>query len=115
MTDIFVGEYGKNIYVRTGFDISSATGIEIHFSAPSGGTSFVNSASVSILGADVTTTACGIFSANVACVYKVNHASNSASSEFNVAGTWKGWLVVDFGATKRLISDTFDFIASNPG
>lgn len=114
MTDIYVGEYGKRILCDLDYDVSSATGTEIHFSAPSGGTSFVNSASVSILAANVTTS-CGVFSANKTLEYYINHASNTASSEINVAGTWKVWFQINFGATKRLITPSFKFVAKDPG
>lgn len=110
MTDIYVGEYGRTIYVETGYDLSSATGLEIHFSAPSGGTSFVNSASVSVLASNYTVSACGlIFSANKTIEYIVN------SGDFDVAGNWKGWIEADFGATVHLISSSFKFKASDPG
>ena len=47
MTDIHTTAKGVTIYVDTNYDISSATTLEIHFSAPSGGNSFVNSVSTS--------------------------------------------------------------------
>jgi hypothetical protein len=109
MTDIFVGEYGKDLYIQTGLDMSSATGIEVHFSAPSGGTSFVNSASVSVLAANYTASGCGIFSADKTALYTIN------TGDIDIAGTWKVWLQVDFGSTKRLISSTFRFKAADPG
>ena len=110
MTDIYVGEKGKIIYTDTGFVLTSATGVQIHFSAPSGGTSFVNSASVSVLASNVTASACGlIFSASKTTKYIIN------SADFDVAGTWKGWIEADFGATVHLISTSFRFKVSNPG
>ena len=116
MADLFIGEYGKTIYVETGFDLSSATGVEIHFSAPSGGIHFVNSASVSVLASNVTTSACGVFSANKTLEYIINAGDFSASTSVNAAaGTWKGWIVADFGATKRLISSSFKFEVIAPG
>jgi hypothetical protein len=115
MTDVFVGEKGKTVYVGTDFDISSATNIEIHFSAPAGGLSFVNSVSVSALGANFTTTACGVLSANKAAVYVLNSGDFSGSVSGDPSGTWKGWLVCDFGAATRLISSSFKFKVDNPG
>ena len=111
MTDIFVGEKGKTLYVETGHDLSSATGVEIHFSAPAGGTSFVNSASVSVLAANVSG-ACGLFSANKTVEYIINSGDFSGSA---AAGTWKVWVEADFGATVHLISSSFRFIAKLPG
>ena len=109
MTDIFIGEKGKTIYVETGFNLSSATKVEIHFSAPVGGTSFVNSASVSVLAANVTTSACGVFSANKTAEYVIN------SGDFDAAGIWKGWLRSEFDANTTLISSSFKFKVSAPG
>lgn len=109
MTDIFVGEYGKNIYLNTGHDLSSATGVEIHFSAPTGGTSFVNSASVSVLASNLTSSACGVFSANKTIQYILN------SGDVDIKGIWKVWVQADFGSTVRLISTSFKFRADNPG
>jgi len=112
MTDIYVGEYGKSLYVETGYDLSSATKVEIHFSAPSGGTSFVNSASVSVLAANLTSSACGIFSANKTVEYILNQGDISGSA---AAGTWKVWVEADFGSTVHLISSSFRFKAKLPG
>ena len=115
MTDIFVGEKGKRLLVETGFDLSSATGVEIHFSAPpGGGTSFVNSASVSVLAANITTSACGIFSALKTVEYIVNSADFSMSAGAGTK-TWKGWIEADFDAATHLISSSFRFVVSNPG
>ncbi len=116
MADLFIGEYGKTINVDTGFDLSSATGVEIHFSAPTGGIHFVNSASVSVLASNVTTSACGVFSANKTLEYVINAGDFSGSTSAGAAaGTWKGWIVADFGASKRLISSTFLFEVDAPG
>jgi len=109
MTAIFVGEYGKSLYVETGHNLSSATGVEIHFSAPTGGTSFVNSASVSVLAANITSSACGVFSAQKTVQYILN------SGDINVSGIWKVWIQAQFGASVRLISTSFKFKAENPG
>ena len=109
MTDIFVGEYGKSVYIDLGYNVSSATGIEIHMSAPAGGTSFVNSASVSVLAQNVTSSACGVFSTNKAVQYVLN------SGDVDIAGSWKVWIQADFGASVRLISTSFRFKADNPG
>jgi len=112
MTDIFVGEYGKTIYVETGHDLSSATNVEIHFSAPAGATSFVNSVSVSVLASNLTSSACGVFSANKTVEYIVNQGDISGSA---AAGTWKVWIEADFGSTVHLISSSFRFKAKYPG
>jgi hypothetical protein len=113
MTNIFVGEYGKVIYVDTQYNLSSATNLEIHFSAPPGGTSFLNSTSVSVLASNLTNSACGVvFSANKTAVYKVNQGDISGSA---AAGNWKVWIEADFGATVHLISSSFRFKASQPG
>ena len=115
MADLFIGEYGKQLLIDTQFDLSSATSIEIRFSAPLGGIHFANSASVSVLAAN-TTTDCGIFSADNAVKYVINNGDFSASTSVNAAaGTWKGWLVCDFGASKRLISSSFKFEVVAPG
>lgn len=111
MTDIYVGERGKTLYIETGYDLSSASGVEIHFSAPSGGTSFVNSASVSVLAANVSTP-CGVFSANKTVEYVVNSGDFSGSA---AAGTWKVWVEADFGGSVHLISSSFRFKARMPG
>ena len=120
MADLYTGEYGKTLYIETGFDMSSATGIEIHFSAPTGGIHFVNSASVSVLAANTTTSACGIFSANKTLEYIINSGDFSASTSGGDGlsgshGTWKGWIIADFGGAKRLISSTFKFEVVDPG
>ena len=112
MTDIFVGEYGKTLYVNTGLNLSSATNVEIHFSAPQGTGSFINSASVSVLAADITTSACGLFSALKTIEYIVNSGDFSGSA---AAGTWKVWVEADFGASVHLISTSFKFKARHPG
>ena len=111
MTDLYVNTKGVTIYVATNYNISSATTLEIHFSAPNGGTSFVNSAtaSVSVLGANFTTD-CGIFSANKALKYVVNSGDFSGG-----AGTWKCWCQAEFGPATRLVSSAFKFVVSNPG
>lgn len=112
MTDIFVGEYGKTLYIETGYDLTSASGVEIHFSAPSGGTSFVNSASVSVLAANLTTSACGTFSAGKTVEYVVNSGDFSGSA---AAGTWKVWVEADFTGSVHLISSSFRFKVRAPG
>lgn len=110
MTTIYVGEKGRTLYIDTGLDLSSATGVEIHMSAPVSGTSFVNSASVSVLGANVTSSACGtVISANKGVEYILN------SGDVDAPGTWKAWIEADFGATVHLISSSFKFKAKNPG
>ena len=110
MSDIFSNTKGVTIYVATNYNISSATTLEIHFSAPSGGTGFTNSASVSVLGANYTSEACGIFSANKALKYVVNSGDFSGG-----AGTWKAWCQAEFGAATRLVSSAFKFRVSEPG
>jgi hypothetical protein len=116
MADLWVGEYGKTLYIETGFNMSSATGIQIHFSAPSGGIHFINSASVSVLASNVTTSACGVFSANKTLEYIINAGDFSGSTSAGAAaGTWKGWIQADFGGAKRLISSTFKFEVDMPG
>jgi hypothetical protein len=116
MADLFIGEYGKTIYVETGFDLSSATNVTLRTSGPTGGIFFTNSASVSVLASNVTTSACGVFSANKTVEYVVNQGDFSASTSSGAAeGTWKCWLEVDFGTTKRLISSSFKFEVVKPG
>jgi hypothetical protein len=113
MTNIFVGEYGKTIYINTQYDLVSASKVEVHFSAPPGGTSFLNSTSVSVLAANITSSACGtVFSAGKTVEYRVNQGDISGSA---AAGTWKVWVEADFGATVHLISSSFRFKASMPG
>ena len=112
MTDLYTNTKGVTIYVATGYNISSATTLEIHFSAPTGATGFVNSAtaSVSVLGANFTTSACGVFSANKTVKYVVNSGDFSGS-----AGHWKCWIQAEFGAAVRLVSSSFKFKVSKPG
>ena len=112
MSAIYTKSKGVVIYVATNYNISSATTLEIHFSAPPGGTSFVNSAtaSVSVLGSNFTSEACGIFSANKAIKYAVNSGDFSGG-----AGTWKCWVQAEFGTSTRLISSSFKFKVANPG
>ena len=112
MTDIWVGEYGKTLYIGSDYDLSSATKVQIHFSAPTGVGSFVNSASVSVLAANYTSSACGVFSANKTVEYIVNQGDISGSA---AAGTWKVWVEADFGSTVHLISSSFRFKAKYPG
>lgn len=113
MTDIFVGEYGKSLFVETGHDLSSATKVAIHFSAPLAAQGFVNSTSVSVLAANKTASACDvIFSANKTVEYKINSGEFSGSA---ADGTWKVWIEADFGATVHLISSSFRFKVSQPG
>ena len=76
-------------------DLSSATNVEIHFSAP--GITTVNSASVSVLAANTTTSACGVFSANKAVEYITNSGDFSMSADRQQV-TVKGWIVADFYA-----------------
>ncbi len=110
MSQIFVGEYGKTLFVETGHNLSSATGLEIHVSGPSSASSFVNSASVSVLTSNVTSSACDqIFSANKTVRYILN------AGDIVTAGTHKVWIQADFGALVRLISTSFKFLAKNPG
>ena len=110
MSDIISTSKGITIYVATGYNISSATALEIHFSAPAGGNAFVNSASVSVLGANFTTDSCGIFSVNKAVKYVTNSGDFSGG-----AGTWKAWVAAEFGSLTRLVSSSFKFKVSDPG
>ena len=115
MADLWVGEYGKTLLIETGFDLSSATGIQIYFSAPSGGIHF-STASVSVLASNVTTSACGVFSANKTLEYIIKAGNFSASTSAGAAaGIWKGYVRADFGGSKRLISTTFKFEVEMPG
>jgi hypothetical protein len=112
MTDIHTTAKGVTIYVDTNYDISSATTLEIHFSAPSGGNSFVNSVSTSALGANFTTSYGAVFSADNTLVYKVNSGDFSMSGE---GGTWKCWVQAEFGSEARLVSNSFRFRVDKPG
>jgi hypothetical protein len=108
MTDIYVNEWGskKPLYVNLEYDVASATSCRIHMSASAG----TYSASVSILGANVTVSACDtVFSANKAieCIF--------ASGDFSgQADTYTAWIEATF-SDARLISSTFRFKVSNPG
>ena len=106
-TDIFLGEYGRSVYVNLDYDISSATVRLIKFSASAG----TFSASVSILGANYTTSAGDVFSANKAIVWEI------ASGDFSATGAddYVGWVDLTFGTNARLISSNFSFTVSNPG
>ena len=110
MTDIYVGEFGKRLLINLDYNVSSATTLEIHFS--SSANVFVNSASVSVLGANTTATACGlIFSANKAVEYVLNSGDFSAAP-----GTYKVWIEAAFAnPASRLISSSFEFKVTNPG
>ena len=112
MTDIYTPSKGVTLYVDTGYDLSSATTLEIHFSAPSGGNSFVNSVSTSALGANVTTNWGAVFSADNTLKYVVNSGDFSMSGE---GGTWKAWVQAEYGSGTRLVSSSFRFKVSKPG
>lgn len=110
MADLFVGEFGKRLLIDLDYNVSSATGLEIHFS--SSANSFVNSASVSVLGANTTASACDtVFSANKAVEYIVNSGDFSGSVE----GNYKVWIEATFGTTAKLISTSFRFTVAQPG
>ena len=112
MTDIHTTAKGVTLYIDTNYDISSATTLELHFSAPSGGNSFVNSVSTSALGANFTTSWGAIFSADVTLKYVVNSGDFSMSGE---GGVWKGWVQAEFGSGTRLVSNSFKFRVDKPG
>ena len=108
MTDLYVNEYGslKPLYIDVGYNVSAATSCRIYMSASAG----TYSASVSILGSNVTASACGtVFSANKGV--EIIFASGDFSAQ---ADTYKAWLECTFSAS-RLISSTFKFKVSNPG
>ena len=108
MTDIYVNEYGpkKPLYIDLQFDVASATSCRVYMSASAG----TYSASVSILGANVTVSACDtVFSANKAV--ELIFASGDFSGQ---ADTYKAWVEATFSGS-RLISSTFRFTVSNPG
>ena len=108
-TDIYVGEFGKRLLINLDYNVSSATTLEIHFSSSAG--TLVNSASVSVLGANTTATACGlIFSVNKAVEYILNSGDFSAAP-----GKYKVWIEAQFSTTSRLISSTFEFVVTTPG
>lgn len=108
MTDIFTKTKGVTLYVDVDYNISSATTLEVHVSGP---VSWVNSAtaSVSVLGSNFTTSACGVFSANRAVKYVVN------SGDFSIEGTYKLWIQAEFGTSTRLVSSAFSFKVDAPG
>lgn len=115
-TDLWVGEYGKLIYIETGLDLSSATKVTIRSSGPAGAIFWTNSASVSVLASNFTTSACGVLSADKTVSYQINAGDFSASTSARAAaGTWKLWLECDFGAAKRFVSSTFKFEVKAPG
>lgn len=106
-TTIYLGEHGKTVYVDLQYDISSATNVRILFSASAG----TFSASVSTLGSNYTTSCGDVFSLEKGIEYIV------ASGDFSATGadTYKAWIECTFAATAKLISDSFDFVVSNPG
>lgn len=106
-TDLYVGEFGKTVYVDCQYDLSSATLVLILMSASAG----TFSATCSVLGANYTASACGtVFSADKAVEYVV------ASGDFSgQADTYTAWIEATFGTTAKLISSTFTFTVSNPG
>ena len=106
-TDIYVNEYGvkKPLYIDLQYDVASATSCRVHMSASAG----TYSASVSILGANLTTSCGTIFSANKAV--ELIFASGDFSGQ---ADTYTAWVEATFSGS-RLISSTFRFTVSNPG
>jgi hypothetical protein len=117
MSNIYTNTKGVVLYINTGYNLSSATSLGVHFSAPSqGGTSFVNSVSTSALGANYTTSAGLVMSANNTLLYTINSAdfSMDASAAPN-GGTWKCWVEAEFGAAVRLVSSSFKFQVRQPG
>ena len=112
MSTFWEGSKGVTIYVDTGFNLSSATGLEIVFSGPSG--TVRNSASVSILAANVTVSGCGVFSANNAVEYITNSGDFSMSAD-RQTGIFKGYIAAQFGGSTTLISSTFKFKVCKPG
>ena len=107
MTDIFVNEYGskKPLYVNAEFNVASATSATLHGSASAG----TFSATASVLGANYTTSAGDVFSANKAFV--VVFTSGVFSGQ---ADTYRCWIEANFAAS-RLYSSNFKFKVSNPG
>lgn len=107
MTDLYLNEYGKNLYLDVDYAISSATAINVKFSCSAGSVTIAGSA----LGANYTSSACGtVFSAGRAIVLTF------ASGDFSATGadTYVGWAEVTFSGSK-LVSSTFAFTVSNPG
>jgi hypothetical protein len=107
MTDLYVNEYGslKPLYIDVGYNVSAATSCRLYMSASAG----TYSASVSILGANLTTSAGTIFSANKAV--EAVFASGDFSAQ---ADTYTCWVKATF-ASSVLISSTFKFKVSIPG
>ena len=106
MTDIYVNEYGKSLFVDLGYNIASATSARVKFSSSAG----TFSASVSILGANYTASACNtVYYANKAIEYVFTSGDFSGQVD-----TYDAWVEVTFAAS-RLVSSTFKFTVSNPG
>lgn len=106
MTDLYIGEFGKQLYVDCQYDLSSATNVMLVMSASAG----TFSATCSVIAANYTTSAGVIFSASKAVEY--TFASGDFSGQ---ADTYKAWVRATFGTSAKLISSTFDFKVSNPG
>lgn len=106
-TDLYVGEFGKQLYIDAQYNLSSATVVMLMMSASAG----TFSATCSVLAANYTASACGtVFSANKAVEYTV------ASGDFSAqADTYKAWIEATFGTSAKLISSTFTFTVSQPG
>lgn len=108
MTDIYLGEYGRFLYAKTGADLSSADNITIRGSTS--GASFANSASVSVLPTNFTASAGGtVFSAGKSVRYKIN------AGDFSKAGLWRVHLEVDLDVNTRIMSVYQELYVSEPG
>ena len=107
MTDIYVGEFGKQIIIGADYNLSSTTLVLLKASSSAG----TFSATCSVLGANTTVSAEGVvYSANRGVEYTL------ASGDFSgQADTYKAWIEATFGTSAKLISSTFRFTVSEPG
>ena len=106
MTDIYLGEYGRVIYINTDYDCSSAQSVFVKFSASAG----TYSATCSVLASNVTSSAGEVYSANKAVEWVIANDAFSATG----ADNFVAWVEATFPSSK-LISSTFKFKVSNPG
>lgn len=74
------GQYGSNIYVYTGYDMSSYTNLNMIFFAPDG-TNFSRNAALGITTYSSSTGV--VWAANMWCYYRV------AQSDFSQYGIWQ--------------------------
>lgn len=109
--DIFIGEYGRHIYLRSNIDLSAALSVALVFTDPSSSATFerFDIDGVSVLAADLTVSAFGVLSAGRTVEYPIS------ADEISTSGDWSVYLRATLSAGERRISQPFRFTAANPG